>query len=316
MTELTRENYYDFDAVSNSSLTWLLPECGGSLKKYNYRSAIKDSLEETEAIRMGKLIHLYFENMTMDIFKQCPLPSPSIKAVCDLVVTLGKPTTENITVAINSLDYQKGWKLDTRINKILDEGLVYMIALEESARDKKELVSESEYAKLFEIAESMKTDLGWRLKRGDSIQYKHETPILFKWPKIGTKCKALIDFLVIDHEQMTIDIYDLKTTSIPLSIYFGHEAEQLDKDLMIEKVRVEGQMYKRHIHRQLAFYKVACEQAYPEYRVDIVGVIGVETVAPYEIGDCMIPHQYLQIGLNSINEAMRTLEKDNDMYDL
>lgn len=305
---LAKEKYYDLNAVSNSSLNWLLPETGGSLKKYKYYSTLAEKPEESESMRLGTLIHLFVEKKTMNVFKVANVPSPSIKAVCDLVMTMKDGATkENITEAVNQLDYQSAWKIETRIQKILSEGLGYMAAIGEAETEGKVLVNQEEYDKISQIAQNLEESLPINFDTRDDYRILNEVPIKFDWPDTDIQCKSLIDIVVINDSRKTIGIYDLKTTTTPGSIYFGYDTSDVEGGKIVTK-KVEGLMYKRQVHRQLAFYKQACMSNWPDYEVVFCNVVCAETVAPYEIQITSISDEHLRIGKQSIEKALAMLK--------
>jgi len=321
MEKLTRENYHNYKAVSNSSLNWLLPETGGSFKKYQYYTSLDKKPEESESMRFGTLVHLFVEKGTMDVFQKCSVPSPAIKAVCDRAIELGGPESYNVLEAIKQLDYQPTWKDDTRMKKVLDEGHGYMTSIEEARKKGKELVTQDEYDKLLSVTENIISVCGKdfvNLTDGYEEEIIHECPIKFTWPGTDIECKALIDLIVLNHKYKTIRIYDVKTTSVPLSIYFGYKSFELDSAKQMCSVEVEGQAYKRNIHRQLAFYATAALQKWSDYTIESTHIIGVETQAPYEVICKMADDdRVFQIGNMRINEAMSILKSHGvGQYDL
>lgn len=320
MEELTKENYYDSSYVSNSSLNWILPETGGSAKKYEYFSTHPQPELDSEAIRLGKLIHLYVEKKTFDVFQICSVPSPSIKAVCDLILETGKGiTNDTILEAANKLDYQKSWKPETKIQKILDEGLGYMASIETAKANGKTLVSFEELSKLQLIGEEIKNAVPELFESSTSEKYiLNEYPISFLYYPADTpevRCKALIDVIVVDDSNNTVTIYDIKTSNVPNSIYLGYnDVEIQDKKLVFKQV--EGTYIKRNVHRQMAFYKLACESKWPSYKMQCK-IIAVETNAPYEVSVKKIIDETLKIGMYKIEQAMNLLNNHKLVgYDL
>lgn len=318
MEELTRENYYDSSYVSNSSLNWILPETGGSPKKYEYFSTHQQPELDSEAIRLGKLIHLYVEKKTFDAFQICSVPSPSVKAVCDLILEMGKGiTNENILEAANKLDYQKSWKPETKIQKILDEGLGYMASIETAKANGKTLVSFEELSKLQLIGEEIKNAVPELFESSTSEKYiLNEYPIKFSYfGENEVQCKALIDVIVVDYSTNTVTIYDIKTSNVPNSIYLGYnDAEIQDGKLVIKPV--EGTYIKRNVHRQMAFYHMACKSKWTSHKIECK-IIAVETNAPYEVSVKKLTDETLKLGMYKIQLAMSLLENNKLVgYDL
>ena len=337
MEKLTKENYYDSDRVSNSSLSWLLPETGGSLTKFIYKSGIVEH-EESESMRLGTLIHKFVEkgyDADIDkIFEVAEIPSPAIaKIIQEVSKNPSAPLRDEILRVARANEYQSTWKDDTVVNKILAEGSAYLekLKLEETG---KVLVSNQEMNQLHHICARIKEVLTWNFYKegflgevimtpahgepGDDVEILNECAIAFEYNDI--ECKSLIDILLVNHTRKTISIVDLKTTNIPNSIYTGYTTDDIDQVTgeLVEKW-VEGVMYKRQVHRQMAFYKLAASAQYPDYTFNKAYVFAVETIAPYDVKLIAIPEKYMELGLRRINFAMphfKYLPQESNDYDI
>lgn len=329
---VTKENYYKSPKLSNSALNWVLPETGGSIEKFIHKSLFPAEEEESEYMRLGTLIHKYVEHgykAEIDkIFEVTEIPSSSIAKIIQEVHKnpAADLRTEVLRVA-RMLDYQPGWKDETVVNKVLAEGSKYLEKLKLEAEGKT-LVSQEEMNQLSVICTKLEGVIPWNFKKegflyevnmtpahgepGDDVQILNEHPIEFEYG--GVECKSLIDILLVNHTRKTISIVDLKTTSVPVSIYTGYETQAIDDRGNIVPSKVEGTMYKRNVHRQLAFYRKAAEQAYPGYTFENALVCVVETNAPYDMTMVKIPKNYLELGTFRIDAAILTL-KYHEFYE-
>ncbi len=324
MEKLTKENYYESPKVSNSSLSWLLPETGGSVEKYIYRTSFQPVEESSESMRLGTLIHKYVEkgyNADFDeIYEVVEMPSATIAGIIEEVAeNPAAPLRDEILRVARSVDYYPSWKDETVINKILAEGSEYLEKLKLESTGKV-IISPEEMQQLQPICSIIREKMIWNFeKKGfldefnmtpihsepdDDVEILNECAIEFEYENV--ECKSLIDILLVNHTRKTFCIVDLKTTSVPISIYTGYCTEEIDNpsESIVSKW-VEGVMYKRNIHRQIAFYKLAAASKYPDYKFDGAYVFAVETSIPYETSLTPIYNRYIELGKRRIDCAMQ-----------
>lgn len=337
MVTLTKENYYDSPRLSNSALNWILPETGGSVEKYLYKTLFPVQEEESEYMRLGTLIHKFVEHgynaEVNEIFEVAEIPSPAIaKIIQEVHKNPSADLRSEVLRVARMLDYQSGWKDETVINKVLAEGSSYLEKLKLETEGKT-LVTQEEMNQLSVICTKLEGVIPWNFKKEgflyevnmtpvhyeptDDVEILNEHPIAFEYK--GIECKALIDILLINHTRKKISIIDLKTTSTPIHMYQGYNTIIVDENNVICSSKVEGVMYKRNVHRQLAFYKKAVTYAYPEYDIRTISVLAVETNQPYDMCMVHIPDTYLTVGSIRIDTAIEQLkhyeihEKENDL---
>lgn len=320
MEKLTKENYYTYPALSNSMMNWILPETGGSVKKFQERSLFPQEEGDSAAMRLGTLVHKYVETASYDIFKICAVPSPSIAKICEAVAQ--NPITDldsQILSAARELDFQPTWKDETVINKVKEQGGGYLFNLKEAKEKGIILVTEEEMKQIKAIGDNIAEVIPWNFDRtgeiseqykqmfGADLEFFNELPVEFVYQDI--LCKSLIDIVVIDHHTKRIKLIDLKTTSTPISLYCGykmHEYESADSEKIVER-EVEGVMYKRYVHRQLAFYSLAIESKFPGYLVDKLYVLAAETNAPYDVKLEEVSSSHIMLGICRVDKAIHTL---------
>jgi hypothetical protein len=70
------------------------------------------------------------------------------------------------------------------------------------------------------------------------------------WQYLGLSCKSMLDKFVIDHSRKKIKLIDIKTT-------------EGDRSVFLKSYRRFG------VYQQLAFYKAALQQLYPDYEIEV-----------------------------------------------
>lgn len=325
MEKLTKENYYQSKLISNSSLSWLLPENGGSPAKFR-QNMEKEIEDQTSAeMRLGTLIHKFVEMKSYDIFKVTQIPSSSIAEICEKVVEgnlddLHGPLRDSIILkAAREADYQSNWKDDTVVRKIIEQGWNYIEDLIEIKKSGLIAISEDEDRQIRTIGEKIKNTIPWNFRDSidENFEVINELPVTFVYgdfteDKNSTvACKSLIDIVVINHLEKDITIFDLKTTSTPVSLYSGYTTHEVqiesNKVASIVEKNVEGVLYKRNVHRQLAFYRKAMLSLYPDYSVSSAKVVVVETNPPFDIAIVEVADIYLELGNKRIDYAMEQI---------
>lgn len=119
--------------------------------------------------------------------------------------------------ACNNHNYQKTWKDETRVNKILENWEYW----EEIVKSKDKTILTVEDYKLiqhivfnFENSDVTKDIFSTKTEEG-KIEVFKQFAIFFNFADVD--CKALLDILIINHDKKEVYIYDIKTTSDLLS---------------------------------------------------------------------------------------------------
>lgn len=148
------------------------------------------------------------------------MPSESVRHVLERVAERVESDSlqenqDELLSAIQAYAWQPGWKQETRVAKMLEQGAEYF---EEMMRGKgKTVVSAELYLRALKVVDMLKlyhSELldRERLQRDDSIKVVFQKPIFFEVHDVP--CKALID-IWIERERngkRTVRIIDLKTT--------------------------------------------------------------------------------------------------------
>lgn len=305
-----KKPYYDKPGVSNSSLAWLLPESGGSPAAFSYfLNNPPPELDSPEVI-LGSLIHAFCEDpaATSTIVLDA-LPGPGvIKTVKHLLAREEKPLDkfdkEEVYQAAKAVNYGQAWKPDTTVRKVMEEGFEYASTL--LREDEHTFIVDQEQDKVFKILADKIREEQWFTKPvkfyGSQVVVNKEQEIYFEHE--GVQCKAMIDREVVLRDLYTTVIEDIKTTHMPISWFEGYN------DGITEEV---GQMFKRQVHRQLAFYEHAVRAIHPEFKAvshQIQHVIvAIQTTPPYEIKRITIPVSLIEIGKKRIAIALDQIKR-------
>ena len=306
-------SYFDIKAVSNSSLNYIDPETGGNPRLF--RKFLDGQLDEkpSKSFEIGTLIHEeLLEPGKLDIVPD-NTPGPKTQDILDaLWVRLYQDVPEedmaamDRTVSLSDLgegtwesvipaDFYPKYGLQTKINRIVKDGTDYWKALF-SHRGKKIVDPATwhivqgciESIKMHGAAEQLICQQGF----GTFDEAMEEMEITFdiQWPGsdndfVTIPIKAKIDRVLFDHENKHITLVDLKTTSKPIG-------------------RFEETVAMYHYHRQLAWYRMCLETAYPDYRVTECYIVAVQTNKEYPAEVFKIDESYLTVGVEEYEQHL------------
>lgn len=213
MTNKLKE-YYDNPALSQSKLKLLL----GHPKKFLEERETKEARHfiigsAVDAILTGESDSEFDNSFYVSDLENKPseLIMGIIKYVYENTPTpKGDLNTylEIILEACNVFSYNSKWKDETRINKIL-EHFYYWDSLVNS--EGKTIISQSEYEIICSVAMSLKSNeyTAPYFRSDKNIEILYQLPIYFTHQEID--CKALLDMVIVDHKNKTIQIIDIKT---------------------------------------------------------------------------------------------------------
>lgn len=178
--------------------------------------------EEKKYFTLGKLVDALvttpgFVNIEFHISTLENVPSDLIKSIIQQIYdNYYKPEigddirsyADNILTCCNDHNYQINWKDQTRVNKIC-EYYEYWQELINSAN--KIIVDRETYELAISLAEKVK--LGEYTKEyfeyNPNKEILYQVPIYFEYQDV--KCKSLLDMIIIDNENKTIQPIDIKT---------------------------------------------------------------------------------------------------------
>jgi hypothetical protein len=288
---ITREKYHDFWGVSNSSLSYALPECGGSYKKFTAFMAGEIGKEETPEMKLGSLLHKYLESprsFTVTVIEN--MPSDTLKAIIGELKPDTRPElkdyAKDVIAIARARNYNKNWGDEAIAKKILTDGSEYFKALiaGEEITDKETATKLNGISEVFRREHSsIIDDAEFKTLAGPDWEVQKEIP--FSWSEDDITFKMLIDRLEINHKLKQINFYDYKTTSTPMSFYAGYSGYEIEGDKPAEMKVVprfnHGTLIRYHVHRQVRFYKRGLSVLFPDYEIKGF-VLAIEVNPPYE----------------------------------
>jgi len=290
--------YFKDKRISNSSLSYINPEQGGSARKF------KDYLDgnlahlETPSLYHGSMIHKFLLEPETFAVADVERPSDTIVKIMEMVynITKGDIDTdidkhhEYIFGSAKELNYGQTWKPDTLIKKVIDQGKDYYDFLLRA--DGKVCIDQKMAGMLSAIKDSITThkaasDLLFTGEGENESEYfwgpnqEYKSKIdryqrVNSWSPNGS-VSAEKDGTIKVTTGTKVNLIDLKTTS-----------------KSIEMFRDSFEYY--HYDRQMAFYVDALEDNY--MLVDKVYIIAVETTGYYQV-------RVFEIGKNLIEEGRK-----------
>ena len=277
-------SYYNVKAISNSSLTYLCEDQGGSRLKFKKRYIDGDLEQEvTPSLENGKIIHAYIESPDDFVIADIDKPSGMMAEFVEAIYAshgFGDINDTIVKAHKESGLYSSIKKENTIISKFEKEGKAYYDYLIMTQRVSPENILTSKQKEILEnVIDSLNRNV-WakqelfgdncdkRLKEYEMYSSYRDMPI-----------KGMADIIDIDNVAGIITIKDFKTTSKPIAKY------------------PEAFEYW-HTYRQLAFYKRLFIDLHPEYsNYDFIfKVIAVETTGNYESRVFDISDEYIDKG--------------------
>ena len=261
-------DYYQSTKISNSSLSYINPEQGGSPRKFKDYIVGNSNNISSPSLYAGTTIHQYFLEPETFIVSDVDRPSDTIVRIIDKVyqVTRGELNTDinshqdYILGSAKEFAYGQSWKPETLLKKIIDQGEEYYNFLHRA--DGKICIDQKMAAMLANIKESVNNNAGVKKLLFDTPGVNEED--VYWGPNEIYKSK-------IDRYTSNA-LIDLKTTSKPLASF-----------------RSSFDFY--HYDRQLAFYKDALEWiGKPVERCYIIAIetTGYNQVRIFEVGEKLI----------------------------
>lgn len=277
---MEKSSYYGIQAISNSALSYINPEEKGCPQKFFDFLENRLEQKESKAMLTGTLIHSRILEPEAIQVMMLPKISDKVKEIVDSVfqsIDPDLPCSQNLTDYASDiaeyaahLGYGQTWKPDTLLKKVCDEGgneYLKMLFLNIG----KTMVSQDVFAKLLKVESAIKTNpaahelLLAEPKEGE--EHFNELEIFWTYTtEMGKQmaCKSKLDKAIVDHNNMTFKVVDLKTTSESVEFF-------------------PALFQNRRIYRQLSFYEMAMEswlkQNYPDktFKAEKHSVLVAET---------------------------------------
>jgi hypothetical protein len=294
-------DYFDIPAISNSSLNYIDPDTGGSPKMF--KMYMDGNLEgySSSGFELGTLVHqLILEPETIDM-EPANVPGPKVKELIDKFMSMlsmdhaGLENEYSLEDFFNEydvedmlLDFYKSRSLESKINTLLKEGSSYWSDL--CLLKDKTLVSPEVFHQVHNCYDGIQSnDLANFLllggEGGEFTEARNEIEITWKeeWavgldePPVPLNMKSKIDRVLVNDNDKSITLVDLKTTRSPLG-------------------RFQETLEKYNYHRQMAFYQFALSYAFPGYTLKNVYIVAVQTNKQYPCEVFHIHDSYLELG--------------------
>lgn len=217
------EAYRDIDAVSQSQLKLLL----AGVEAFNNVQAEEKYYSEKEHFIIGSGVDCYLtqgEQEYNNLYYISSLenkPTSTIMSIIKEAYDLFMQETIEISdieseqvksfimQAINNQEYQVKWKDETRLSKVIEFGRDYWQDLIECGD--RQILSLQQHDHILLIAQNILSHpyTEQYFKDGENVDIYFQQAILFEYK--GVKCKALLDMVIIDHFNKTIQGIDIKT---------------------------------------------------------------------------------------------------------
>lgn len=299
-----KDNYYSKIAMSNTALSALNPDEGGSPQKFiNFMRGETDK-EESDAIRLGSIVHKYLENPESFTMTRNNRPDNVMGEIVDFLVsknTLFEDIDkEHVINTCRRKDYgASNWKDDTLYKKV-EEHKEYINEMVNCSLEGKTPISGGLREKLKGIrmsAERNKELCNILNPSFDCITAEEkELNMVYQ----GILFKGKIDKFIYNSNILV----DFKTGRTPAGKYMEYKRLCFDKHQRYEYETVLGSFYIHHVYRQFALYNLLMESN--GNRVDSNVCCYIETVPPYDITIFdNIPKPALTLGCQEVDSLIK-----------
>jgi len=306
---MIRNKYFDVGnatdiVVSNSAMSKINPDEGGSPIRFLRYMDEKDERKDTKSITTGKLIHYWMEDPDEFVILETPKPGGMLGDICDYILKTREEDPKfsftdkaNMEQAALVVGYGQSWKSETRLAKIEDGCWLYI----QEMIDAEDAIGVSVQDK--EALEQMQDSIMSNRAARELIDAQGENEKAIYWvdKKTGLKCKALID------KQIGDTYIDLKSTGMPISKFLGGRYAVRDGDNELIYRASAGSFQNFRYYRQMGFYgKGIYETGGRDMHCKM---IVVETKPPFESRVFTIQKQWLEFGLNEARDLLHLIQK-------
>ena len=275
------EDYYTNPAISQSQLKLLL---GPDPSIFNTIQEPDLYFEEKKHFLIGDGVDMQLTrpieefNQKFHISNLQNKPSDTIKSIINQVFDLVKeevgPNAEkgilsdHVTKIIdccNTHNYQPNWKTETRVAKVV-EAWEYWEDLEQA--EGKVVLSQEENDLISQIVMSIRTNptTSKYFETSKDVEILDQLAIYFSY--CGIDCKALLDRVIVDHKNKTIQPIDFKT--------MGDQTIYFPKSLRQRRYDIQAAFYTEALY----YFKERDEPNWKDYKILPFKFIVESTVNP------------------------------------
>ena len=296
-------NYYANEAISNSDLGFLKI----SPRQFIMRKQ-REMQTKSAALELGTLIHKFTlepdEFIIADVEPVGGKMGEYIKAYFELEKS-GLNEESISTMAYNTAGYKPSHSKPETVLKSFKnkpENIAFFNFLKEA--DGKIALTQKDK----QIVEGCLTSLKAHVvsnkflflepTENENIETFNEREVFFN--QHGVDCKSKLDRVIVNHDDKTVTIVDLKTTSN--QVYGECKKLKSKTGILLRDWHVTGFMYscvQYAYYRQLAFYMDAIIAEYPEYAVEAF-IVAVDTKGSYDVAVYKLPSEWIEEGANEI----------------
>lgn len=328
LIKITDEDYFSKnykEYISNSKLSLINPDEGGSLEKYKkgYSGTYSESFE------LGSAVHGIV--LQPEDYSIAPIWKPTAKLglFAEKAYNLLKDIDDLENIPMNIIeeaskqsDYYSGKLTQNRINSALELCIPYWkkrreyeLTISQELKSKQVYLSEPMFEKytkcLLGIENNPKIkELLYPQGLISSAEYYNEYALLAEVEitldnnEVKTlKLKAKLDNFTVNHETGEMTLNDLKTTGKPIGFFMGNWVKQPDG----QNIWYDGSFQKFHYYRQMGMYLwlMSCylKQNGINYKPK-ANMVVVETIPEYRTRIFSVNNKHIQRGLKEFKELL------------
>lgn len=308
------EKYSDY--ISNSKLSLIDPELGGSPEKYKEGFDGKYS----ESFEIGTAVHSMILQPNDYYIPEIRKPSGKLGVFAEEVYKQrkdGKSILSSVNEASEIADYYKGKFSKKRLSTAVKESIDFYlkrIHFEEDLTKTPLFLSSAMFEKyekcMLSIAENPKfKETLYPSGIATPAEYYNEYAVLCEVKITGdinkvVKVKGKLDNFTVNHETDTITLNDLKTTGKPASYFMGNYIY----NEVGEKVWMYGSFEKYKYYRQVGMYlwllqSVMREKGFKDFKYK-VNILLIETIPDFRTKICPISNKWIDKGLKDFKKLL------------